>query len=57
MSITFGGNGMVTRTRPFSGRLLKSLAFSPLMRKSSASIGGTADPGVRIPPAVATASA
>ena len=36
---TFGGNGSVTRTSPLSTRLEKSLAFSPFVRKSSASTG------------------
>ncbi len=39
MRLTFTGNGIVTRTRPFSTRFEKSLAFSPFTRKSSASIG------------------
>ena len=38
-SLTFGGNGSVTRTSPLSTRLEKSLAFSPFTRKSSASTG------------------
>ena len=39
MSLMFGGSGNVILTRPFWRRLLKSLALSPLVRKSSASIG------------------
>ena len=37
-SFTLGGSGMLTRTRPFSVRLVKSWAAAPLTRKSSASI-------------------
>ena len=39
MSLTFSGNGIVTRTSPFSTRFEKSLALSPFTRKSSASTG------------------
>ena len=39
ISLMFGGSGKVILTRPFCRRLLKSLALSPFVRKSSASIG------------------
>jgi hypothetical protein len=39
MSLTLAGNGIVTRTSPFSTRFEKSVASSPLTRKSSASTG------------------
>ena len=39
ISLTLGGNGIVTRTSPFSTRFEKSVALSPLTRKSSASTG------------------
>ena len=37
-SFTLAGSGIVTRTRPFCVRLVKSCAAAPLTRKSSASI-------------------
>ena len=39
MSVRKMGSAKVILTRPFSRRLLKSLALSPLVRKSSASMG------------------
>ena len=39
MSLTLGGKGIVTRTKPFCTRLEKYVAFSPFTRKSSASTG------------------
>ncbi len=39
ISLTLDGSGMTTRISPFCLRLLKSFACTPLVRKSSASIG------------------
>ena len=51
ISRMFGGSGKMILTRPFWRRLLKSLACSPLVRKSSASIGrnsGSSASGFRV---------